>query len=179
MFADMRAIARGLALASSVPAARALLRRALLLKFRSDLRRLNAGEYEPLLAAYADDAVLRFNEADHRWSGEHRGKVAIESFLRDFVRAGIQGEIRHVWIAGAPWALTLLVRFDDRASAPDGGEIYSNRTVLILRTRWGKIVEQEDFYEDTGRILALEQRLTELGVEPSALSSAEGVASPR
>lgn len=35
-----------------------------------------------------------------------------------------------------------------------------------MHTRWGKVVHQEDFYEDTGRILALESRLRELGIEP-------------
>jgi ketosteroid isomerase-like protein len=48
----------------------------------------------------------------------------------------------------------------------DGGRIYENRTVLVLRTRWGKIVEQEDFYIDTGRLLAFDRKLAELGVDP-------------
>ena len=44
------------------------------------------------------------------------------------------------------------VRFDDHADAPDGTRIYENSTVLVLRTRWGKVVEQHDFYVDTQRI---------------------------
>ncbi len=150
---------------------RALLARVLLLKLRNDVRRLNAGEHQPLLAGYARDAVLHFNDGAHRWAGEHRGKAEIERFLRDFTGAGIQGEIRELWIAGAPWKLTIVVRFDDRASGPDGEEIYANRTALVARTRWGKIVEQEDFYEDTGRILALEEKLRELGIRPAEVSS--------
>ncbi len=51
-------------------AARALLPRLLLVKFRRDVGRLNAGDHSTLLAAYADDAVLRFNAGDHRWAGE-------------------------------------------------------------------------------------------------------------
>jgi ketosteroid isomerase-like protein len=151
-------------------AARALLAHLLLFKFRRDVRRLNAGDYEPLLASYARDAVLHFNEGPHRWSGEHRGKAQIDGFLRDFTRAGIRGQIRKLWIAGPPWALSIVVRFDDRANGPDGEEIYANRTVLVVRTRWGKIVEHEDFYEDTGRILALEEKLRELGVTPADAS---------
>jgi hypothetical protein len=38
--------------------------------------------------------------------------------------------------------------FDD-ASDIDGEHLYANRTVLMCRTRWGKVVRQEDFYEDT------------------------------
>jgi ketosteroid isomerase-like protein len=147
-------------------AARALLLRLILLKFNRDVERLNAGDYRPLLAGYAENAVLRFNDGPHRWTGEYRGKEEIGRFLSEFVRAGIQGEICKLWIAGPPWALTLLARFDDRASGPDGEQIYANRTVLLVRTRWGKIVEHEDFYEDTERIREFDAKLTELGIEP-------------
>jgi hypothetical protein len=62
--------------------------------------------------------------------------------------------------------MTLLVRFDDHASDNRGEVLYRKRAVLLVKTRWG-VVCQEDFYEDTGRILAFEARLRELGVEPS------------
>jgi ketosteroid isomerase-like protein len=147
-------------------AARALLSRALLLKLRRDVRALNAGDIEPLLSGFAPDAVLRFNDGEHRWAGEHRGKAAIAGFLREFVAAGLQGQITELFIAGPPWRMTLLARFDDHAHDPAGEEIYRNRTILLARTRWGRVVCQEDFYEDTQRILALEARLSELGVQP-------------
>lgn len=151
--------------AATAVGARSALRAGLLAKLRHDVARLNAGDHGPLLAGYADDAVLRFNPGDHRWAGEHVGKPAIERFLRDFTRAGLQGEIKDLWIGGPPWALTLVARFDDAASDLDGTEIYANRTCLVVRTRWGRIVEHEDFYEDTGRIVILEQRLQELGID--------------
>lgn len=155
-----------LAGAAGAFAARALLRRLLLAKFRRDVVRLNAGDHGPLLAGYAEDAVLRFNEGEHRWAGEHRGRPAIARFLRNFTGAGLQGEIRDLWIGGPPWALTMVARFDVAARAPDGTPIYANRTCLVIRTRWGRIVEHDDFYEDTGRILALEAKLQELGIAP-------------
>ncbi len=147
-------------------ATRGLVGRLLLLKLRRDVRALNAGDYQPLLAGYADDAVLQFNDGPHRWAGEHRGRPALERFLRDFVAAGIQGEIVELFFSGPPWRTTLLVRFDDHAHGPEGEELYRNRTALLVRTRWGKLVWQEDFYEDTGRIVALETRLRELGLHP-------------
>ena len=151
--------------AGAAALARSLAVRLALLKMRSDVRALNAGDYGPLLAGYAEDAVLRFNDGEHRWAGEHRGKPAIERFLRDFVAAGLQGEIVDLFMGGPPWRMMLLVRFDDHARAPGGGEvIYRNRTVLVARVRWGRIVWQEDFYEDTERIGALDARLSELGV---------------
>ena len=148
--------------------AKALTSRLLLLKLRRDVRALNAGEYRPLLAGYATDATIRFNDADHRWAGEHQGREAIERFLRNFVAAGLQGEIRELFISGMPWRLSLIARFDDHAQDREGREIYRNHTVLLARARWGRIVWQEDFYEDTERISALERRLTELGVDPAS-----------
>lgn len=166
--AGLAALIAGGAGAAGAIAVRAFLSRALLLKLRRDVRALNAGDCEPLLSSYAEDAILRFNEGSHRWSGEHRGKVAIGRFLRNFVTAGLQGHVSELFLAGRPWRLTLVVRFDDHAHDPAGEEIYRNRTVLVARTRWGRIVCQEDFYEDTERIHALDARLSELGIGPAA-----------
>jgi len=160
-----RGLLAGAALAG---AARMLLTRALLVKLRRDVGRLNAGDHRPLLAGFAEDAVLHFNEGPHRFSGVHRGRAAIERFLREFTNAGVEGEVKAIWFSGPPWAMNLLVRFDDRAAGPGGEQLYANRTVLLARTRWGRIVEQEDFYEDTARIDAFDRRLIELGVSPLA-----------
>jgi ketosteroid isomerase-like protein len=149
-------------------AARALLARLLLVKLRRDVRALSAGDYRPILSSYARHAVLCFNDGEHRWAGEHRGHTAIERFLQNFVAARIEGEIGELFVAGPPWRMTLLARFDDHAHDSAGAEIYRNRTVLLARTRWGRIVRQEDYYEDSARIEALEQRLTELGVPAAA-----------
>lgn len=149
-------------------ALRSLLKRVLLFKLGRDVRALNAGDYRPLLAGYADDAVLVFNDGAHRWAGVHSGKPALERFFENFVAAGVQGEIVDLFTAGPPWALTLIVRFDDHAHSADGEQLYSNRTLLLARSRWGKIVRQEDFYENTERIGELDRRLTELGVMPVA-----------
>jgi ketosteroid isomerase-like protein len=151
--------------AGGVLAIRVLLSRVLLLKLRRDVRALNAGDHRRVLSNYAQDAVLRFNEGEHRWAGEHRGKAAIALFLRNFVGAGLQGDIRELIVAGAPWRLTIIARFDDHAHDPTGKEIYRNSTVMLARTRWGRIVRHEDFYEDTQRLAALETRLSELGVQ--------------
>ena len=146
--------------------ARGLMIRLLLLKFGRDVRKLNAGDHSSLLAAYHDDFVLHFHTGDHRWSGDWVSKKAMDRFLQNFTAARIQGEIRQIAISGPPWAMTLWARFDDHADGPDGTRIYENRTVLVLRTRWGKIVEQDDFYIDTERFLTFDRALAELGVQP-------------
>ena len=151
--------------AAAVLGARGLMHRALLWQFARNVEALNAGDYRPLLANYAEDAVLHFNDGPHRWAGEHRGKDAIERFLQEFVGAGLKGEIRQLWTGGPPWAMTMAVRFDDEARA--GGErLYANRVAMVIRTRWGRIVEQQDFYEDSERIPALERALREHGIAP-------------
>ncbi len=145
-------------------AARALFPRLLLAKFSGDVAKLNAGDHSALLDAYADDFVLHFNDGPHRWAGDWVGKAGMDRFLQTFTAAGVQGEIRGIATSGPLWALTMWVRFDDHAEAPDGTRIYENSTVLVLRTRWGKVVEQHDFYVDTERITAFDRKLTELGV---------------
>ena len=159
----IRSLTLGAALAVG---ARALLPRLLLVKLRRDVAALNAGDHRPFLAAYADDAVLHFNEGEHRWSGDHRGKAAIDRFLRNYTGAGMQGELGTLWLSGPPWALQLAARFDDHAEGPDGEPLYANRVVVVLRTRWGRIVEHDDFYADTAGIAALDAKLTALGVAP-------------
>lgn len=147
-------------------AGRALLPRLLKARFDADVRRLNDGDHLPLLRAYAPDAVLHFAPGDHRWAGDWVGRDAIDAFLRNLTAAQFQGAIRLIATSGPPWALTMLVRFDDHADAPDGTRLYANRTVLVVRTRWGKVVDHEDFYVDTAPIAELDRRLTELGVAP-------------
>jgi ketosteroid isomerase-like protein len=145
--------------------ARALLPRLLLLQFKPGVDRLNAGDHSGLLDNYAEDFVLHFHQGPHRWAGDWVGKAGMDRFLQNFTAAGIQGEIKSIAISGPPWAMTMWVRFDDHADAPDGTRIYDNHTVLVLRTRWGKVVEQHDYFADTAAILALDNALAELGVE--------------
>lgn len=135
----------------------------LLHRLRRDVRALNAGDHRPLLSNYADDAVLYFPDGDHRFAGEHRGKRSIERFLREFVAAGLQGQVHDLVASGAPWRMTMIVRFDDHALGPRGEQLYANRAVLLIRTRWGQVVEHTDFFENTERVTHLEQRLSELG----------------
>ncbi|MCH5642163.1 hypothetical protein [Gordonia sp. ABSL49_1] len=145
----------GLAVAMS---ARRLLLWALARKLRHGVACLAQGDIGPLAAGYHEDAVLYFHEGDHRWRGRYEGRAAIEGFLLDFVDAGLAGDICSIVVGGAPWSMTIAIRFDD-AAVLDGEQIYTNRSVLWARARWGKIVEQRDFYEDSQRLIELDRRL--------------------
>jgi ketosteroid isomerase-like protein len=143
-------------------AVRIAMMRLLLIKLRRDVAALSAGDYGPLLAGFAPDAVLEFNEGEHRWSGTYAGRDRIESFLQMFVAAGLHGDVRRIWCGGWPWSMTVVARFDDAADV-DGENLYANQTVLVCRTRWGRIVHQADYYVDTQRIVEFERRLTARG----------------
>ena len=102
--------------------------------------------------SYADDAVLVF-PGQSPWSGEHRGKAAIEAFLRRYVDDRLVGETHEILVNGPPWRTTVCVVFTVEATDAAGEVVYQNRAVLFARAVWGKIVYQEDF-EDTHRIEA-------------------------
>ncbi len=126
---------------------------------RRNVRALACGDPGPLLAGYADDAVLVFPGASS-WGGEHRGKAAIEDFLQRFVTAGLEGTVHEILVNGPPWRTTVAVLFTGRARDESGAVVYENRAVLFGRIRWGKIVYQEDF-EDTSKIEAFDRYLTQ------------------
>jgi ketosteroid isomerase-like protein len=124
---------------------------------RRNVRALRGGDSGPLLAGYAEDAVLVF-PGPSSWGGEYRGRQAIREFLDRFVADGIVGEAHDIVVNGPPWRTTICVLFTAQAADPDGRLVYDNRAVLFVRARWGKIVYQEDF-EDTHKSEAFERYL--------------------
>lgn len=126
---------------------------------RRNVRALNSGDPAPLLAGYADDAVLVF-PGTSSWGGEYRGKEAIAAFLRRYVEARLVGETHEILVNGPPWRTTVCVLFTDSATDSSGQVVYENRAVLFARVRWGKIVYQED-YEDTHKVEAFDAHLAQ------------------
>ena len=121
---------------------------------RRNVAALSAGDPRPLLAGYADDAVLVF-PGRSSWSGEHRGKPAIEDFMRRFLDNRLVGAAHDILVNGPPWRTTVCVLFTVTATDPDGTIVYDNRAVLFARVKWGRIFYHEDF-EDTHKIQAFD-----------------------
>jgi ketosteroid isomerase-like protein len=119
---------------------------------------LMRGDVGPLAQMYADDAVLEF-PGEHSWGPEYRGRAEIEGFLRRFVAAGLRGEIVDVFVSGPPWATRIAVLFDDWAFRDDR-KVYENRAVIVLQTRFGKVV-RERIYEDTQKVAAFDEELVQ------------------
>jgi SnoaL-like domain len=139
---------------------------------RRNVAALNQGNYQPALGMYADGATLTF-PGDNSWSRmfrapqpgrapypTHRGRDEIEAFLRRYVGNHIQMEIEDILVNGPPWNTRVAVVVHDwipDAAKPDNHspDVYANRAVLFVRTRWGKTVTHEDF-EDTERAAAFD-----------------------
>jgi ketosteroid isomerase-like protein len=139
-----------LARAAYVSTTRALLRR--------NVTALMAGDPQPLLAMYHRDAVLTF-PGEHSWGRTYHGRDEVAAFLRRFLDAGLRGELGAIFVDGPPWATRIVVEFDDHAHDPQTGErIYENRAVIVLRTRFGRVV-REEVYEDTQKVAAFDERL--------------------
>ena len=134
-------------------------------QIRRNIETLGRGDPEPLLRGYAEDAVLVFPGASS-WGGEHRGRAAIERFLRRFIAAGLSGAAEDILVNGPPWNTRIAVVFADHAHDDAGNEVYSNRAVLYGRIRWGRITRQEDF-EDTHKVEAFDRWLDAHRVAPS------------
>ena len=131
---------------------------------RRNIEALGHGDPAPLLRGYADDAVLTF-PGESSWSGEHRGRDAIEQFLRRFIAAGLVGHAEDILVNGPPRRTRIAVLFADHASDQEGNEVYANRAVLYAVARWGKITRQEDF-EDTHKVEAFDRWLAAHGIAP-------------
>ena len=126
-------------------------------RIRRSVQALGDGDPGPLLAGFADDAVLVF-PGTSTWAGEYRGKRSIEGFLRRFLDAGLVGETHDIVVNGPPWRTTVCVLFVDRAADVDGEVVYENRVMFLVRAVWGKVVYQEDFL-DTQRVTAFDAYL--------------------
>jgi len=136
---------------------------------RRAIRRINAGDIETFLAAYADDATFVF-PGQNSWAGEYRGKSEVERFYRRFVQVGLQAEAREIVVNGWPWATTVCVHFTDKAKAPDGTVVYENSGVIFGKIAWGKIRYQH-VYEDTEKVAAFDRYLETHEHEPAATTS--------
>jgi ketosteroid isomerase-like protein len=139
-------------------AARAAYGAAVRAVLRRNVRHLMAGDPRPLLALYHPDVVMTF-PGEHSWGATYRGKAEVEAFLRRFLDAGLRGELGAIWVGGPPWATRIALEFADHAHDPGSGErIYANDAVLVLRTRFGRVV-REEVYEDTQKVAAFDAAL--------------------
>jgi ketosteroid isomerase-like protein len=137
---------------------------------RRSIEALNRGDYAPALSMFAPDAWWSF-PGKNSWSQQHRpttlgrdafrthrGRGEIEAFLQRYVEHGVHMEIEDILVNGPPWNTRAAVRVHDWIRDGQGGDLYANRAVLFVTSKWGRIRSQED-YEDTERVSALDRAL--------------------
>jgi ketosteroid isomerase-like protein len=147
--------------------------------FRRNVRRLNQGDYGPLLQLAAPDAELAF-PGDNSWARQfrpversraqhttHRGTAEIEAFAQRFVEQGLALEIDDILVNGPPWRTRICARVTD--GTPDG--VYVNRACVFVEARWGRIRRWED-YLDTERVAAWDRHRE--GAEAAHAAAAPG-----
>lgn len=133
---------------------------------RRNIAHLNAGDYRPSLAMFADDALFRF-PGDNSWAAQfrpissarafeptHKGKAEIEQFMQRFVENRLRLDIEDILVNGPPWNTRVAARA--KVSAGDD----TNRAVLFVTARWGKLRTHEDFI-DTERTNAFDRILAQ------------------
>lgn len=156
-----RTLAAATAGAAAGAAAPALYGRAIAWLTRRNVAALRAGDPEPLLRMFSDDAELVF-PGEHSWGRTYRGRAEIRGFLERFVAAGLRGETRAILVQGPPWRTEIAVEFEDEALDEGGAVVYENRALIRLTARWGRIVREET-YEDTQRVVAFDEHLAARG----------------
>lgn len=137
---------------------------------RRNIDQLNKGNYQALLKMAAPDAELAF-PGNNSWSRQfrtpragrtafstHRTRAELEAFARRFVAAGLRIEVDDILVNGPPWNTRICVRASDGATDASGMEVYSNRVLLFIESRWGRIRRWED-YLDTERVSAWDRSL--------------------
>lgn len=66
----------------------------------------------------------------------------------------MQFQIEDILVNGPPWNTRVALRVQSFLPDSDGGpDVYNNRAIALLETRWGRLLSWED-YEDTERVAA-------------------------
>ena len=129
---------------------------------RSSFASLSRGDWQPVVARFADDAQFRF-PGRNMLAGEYRDKEQIEDWFRRTFGGPlkIELEVHDVTVRGGPWNTRVCTRFTAHVRCPDG-TVFHNDGMQFARLSWGKVTT--DFlYEDTQMVAEYEQHL-----EPAA-----------
>ena len=122
--------------------------------------KVSAGDLRLPLLGLAKDARLVF-PGKNSFSGEHRGKLAIEAWMRRFASLRPEFHVHDAAAAGPPWNVRVYMRFSDRIVAPDG-YVYENEGMEFIGLRWG-LIHEVRVHLDTEKVTALDAHLVDRG----------------
>jgi ketosteroid isomerase-like protein len=106
--------------------------------------------------------------SDLRSIGARLAREALGRWLGRLARLGpdMKLTVRDVWVKGFPNNTTVIVRWTNTDSLPDGSR-YENHGVHVIKMRWGKIVEI-DANEDSQAVAEALKMRAEHGIEEAA-----------
>jgi ketosteroid isomerase-like protein len=119
-------------------------------------RKVTEGQLRLPSLALAKDACLVF-PGDSSFSGTHRGRPAIQRWLRRFASLRPEFNVQDAAVAGAPWNMRVFIRFSDRIVAPNG-YVYENQGMEYLRIKGG-LIHEIRVHLDTEKVSALDAQL--------------------
>jgi ketosteroid isomerase-like protein len=125
--------------------------------FRRNIRRLKAGDIEPLFSSYADDVRFVF-PGENSWKADLQGKNEVRRWVERFMHVGLELEPHEILVEGPPWNTKVCLRFTDQCKAPDGTVVYSNQGTIFGTIVWGKLTYYE-VHEDTQKSAAFDEYL--------------------
>jgi ketosteroid isomerase-like protein len=118
--------------------------------------KVSRGDLRLPLLGLANDAVLLF-PGDSSFGGEHRGKPAIEAWMRRFASLHPEFHVHDASAAGPPWHMRVFMRFSDRIVAPNG-YVYANEGMEYIVIKRG-LIREIRVHLDTEKVAALDAQL--------------------
>jgi len=121
------------------------------LALRGAMDDLNKRQKEKIIASFADDAVITY-PGRMSVSGVRKGKAAIKEFFDKYFDqfpeehcVAKETYIKNILALGL--SNTIAIRFQKRITNK-AGQTFENSGISVLKIRWGKVVEMQDFYFD-------------------------------
>lgn len=118
--------------------------------------KVSTGDLRLPVLGLADDARLVF-PGDSSFGGEHRGKPAIEAWMRRFASLHPEFTVHDAAVGGLPWNMRIFMRFTDRIVAPNG-YVYDNAGMEYIAIRGG-LIREILVYLDTEKVTAFDAQL--------------------
>lgn len=131
---------------------------------RKNFERVNQHDFQSLLRDCAPNIRHKFS-GNHALGGERHNREALGLWFDRLARLGRQMKltVNDVWVKGLPHDMTIIVRWTNTDTGPDGSA-YSNHGVHIIKMRWGKITEI-DANEDSQAVTEWLKLQARYGVE--------------
>jgi hypothetical protein len=130
--------------------------------------KVSKGDLRLPLLGLAKDARLFF-PGNNSFGGEHRGKPAIEAWMRRFASLRPEFTVRDVAAAGPPWNMRVFMRFSDRIVAPNG-YVYENDGMEHIEIKYG-LIREIRVHLDTEKVAALDAQLAAADAAPAVRSN--------